>query len=83
MCNLYSMTRNQDAIRQLFRIRRDLAGNLPLMPAIFPDTLAPVVRVASDGDRELSLMRWGFLPRLAKLPLPTSATSHRHTGGAG
>ncbi len=65
------MTRNQDAIRQLFRFRRDLAGNLPLMPAIFPDMMAPVVRRASDGERELSLMRWGFPPppNLGKVPI--------------
>ncbi len=55
MCNLYSMTRNPDAIRQLFRIRQDMAGNLPL---IFPDAMAPVVRVASTASgRGLSLRR--------------------------
>ena len=54
MCNLYSITRSQDVMRRLFRIRRDLAGNLPLLPAIFPDTLAPVFRVAQTGERELA-----------------------------
>ncbi len=44
MCNLYSMTRAQDAMRQLFKARRDLAGNLPPLSAIFPDTMAPIVR---------------------------------------
>ena len=37
MCNLYSLTTNQDAIRRQFRVERDLAGNLPPLPAIFPD----------------------------------------------
>ena len=46
------MTRSQDAIRQLFKIRRDMAGNLPPLPAIFPDTMAPVVRVDREGERE-------------------------------
>ncbi|VFU07022.1 SOS response-associated peptidase [Methylocella tundrae] len=71
MCNLYSITRSQDAMRQLFRIRRDLTGNLPLLPAIFPDTMAPVVRVALDGVRELIMMRWGFPPppNLGKAPV--------------
>jgi hypothetical protein len=37
------MTRTQDAIWQLFRIEVDRAGNLPSLPAIFPDQLAPVI----------------------------------------
>ena len=59
MCNLYSMTTNQKAIRDLFRVTRDNAGNLPPLPAIFPDGIAPVVRV-SEGQRELTMMRWGM-----------------------
>jgi hypothetical protein len=27
MCNLYSMTKNQDAIRRIFRVTKDSAGN--------------------------------------------------------
>jgi hypothetical protein len=38
MCNLYSITRSQEAMRRLFRVKRDLTGNLPSLPAIFPDT---------------------------------------------
>jgi putative SOS response-associated peptidase YedK len=60
MCNLYSMTRNQEAIRRLFRVMRDLAGNVPSLPAIFPDMVAPVVRVEVDGERQLEMMRWGM-----------------------
>jgi putative SOS response-associated peptidase YedK len=59
MCNLYSITRNQAAIRDLFRVSRDTTGNLPPLPAIFPDGIAPVVRVAG-GERELTMMRWGM-----------------------
>jgi putative SOS response-associated peptidase YedK len=62
MCNLYSITRNQEAIRRLFRVMRDLTGNLPPLPAVYPDTMAPIVRLARDGERELSMMRWGFPP---------------------
>ncbi|MGA2637328.1 hypothetical protein [Methylocella sp.] len=71
MCNLYSITRSQDAMRRLFRVAHDLTGNLPLLTAVFPDTMAPVVRAASDGERELSLMRWGFPPppNLGKVPV--------------
>ena len=37
MCNLYSLTKGQAAIRALFRIDKDSAGNLPPLPGIFPD----------------------------------------------
>ena len=33
MCNLYSETKGQAAIRGLFRIRQDRTGNLPSFPA--------------------------------------------------
>lgn len=59
MCNLYSLTRTQDAMRALFRVRNDLTGNLPPMPGVFPEYAAPVVRMA-DGERELSMARWGM-----------------------
>ena len=62
MCNLYSVKRPQQEIRDLVRATRDLTGNLPPLPAVFPDRLAPVVRVAPDGVRELVMMRWGFPP---------------------
>ena len=63
MCNLYSITSSQAAIRQLARAMRDLTGNLA-PPAIFPDQMAPVVRTGPDGVRELVMMRWGFPPAL-------------------
>src|SRR3954453_10269195 len=59
MCNLYSVTTNQKALSDLFKIGRDSAGNLPPLPAIFPDQLAPVVRIEA-GERELTMMRWGM-----------------------
>lgn len=62
MCNLYSVTKGQQAIRELVKATRDLTGNLPPLPAIFPDKLAPIVRTAPDGVRELVMMRWGFPP---------------------
>lgn len=71
MCNLYSISRGQDAIRRLFRVARDLTGNLAALPSVYPDSLAPVIRLASDGERELSTMRWGFPPppNLGKAPV--------------
>lgn len=59
MCNLYSMTKNQKAIRRLFAVDRDLTGNLPSLPAIFPDGIAPVIRPIGS-ERELTMMRWGM-----------------------
>jgi putative SOS response-associated peptidase YedK len=60
MCNLYSETKGQAAIRGLFRVQQDRTGNLPSFPAIFPDQTAPIVRNAEGGNRELVLARWGM-----------------------
>lgn len=62
MCNLYSVTKGQQAIRDLVKAMRDTTGNLPPLPAVFPNRTAPVVRTAPDGVRELVMMRWGFPP---------------------
>jgi putative SOS response-associated peptidase YedK len=62
MCNLYSLTRTPEEMRRLFRVTQDRTGNLPSLPGIFPDQLAPVVRTGRDGGRELLAMRWGFPP---------------------
>jgi hypothetical protein len=59
MCNLYSMTKNVDAIRRLFGALNSHVGNLPSMPGIFPDYPAPIVRNASEG-REIVMARWGM-----------------------
>lgn len=65
MCNLYSVTTNKEAIRELARAIgewTDHTGNLQPLPSVFPDQLAPVVRATPDGGRELIRMRWGFPP---------------------
>ena len=62
MCNLYSVTRGQEAMRRLFRVAQDSAGNLPGLPAVYRDMMAPVVRIARDGEHELRMIRWGFPP---------------------
>ena len=61
MCNLYSITKNQAAIRDLFKVAGDSAGNLPPMPGVFPAYPAPVVR-NTGAERELTMMRWGMPP---------------------
>jgi len=60
MCNSYSLTKGQAAIIALVRAMRDRTGNLPPMPGIFPDFLAPIARNAPDGVRELVMALWGM-----------------------
>jgi len=71
MCNLYSLSKGQRAIVELARAMRDTVGNLPPLPGIFPDAVAPIVRTAKDGVRELTMARWGFPPpdNLGKAPV--------------
>lgn len=69
MCNLYSVTKGQGAIRDAYRVMTDRAGNMPPLPGIFPDQMAPVVRHRRDG-RELAMLRWGF-------PCPPSVPGNR------
>ena len=84
MCNLYSITTNQEAIRGLFRVMNRYVGNLAPMPGVFPDYPAPVVRNVS-AERELVMMRWGMPPppRAGGFPSRISATPRRRTGAAG
>ncbi len=69
MCNLYSLTKSVEAIRNLFRVPHNRASAFAPLPAIFPGHVAPVIRRTTDGERELSLMSWGFvLPQPGKAP---------------
>jgi putative SOS response-associated peptidase YedK len=71
MCNLYSITTNQDAISALFRVVNRYVGNLAPMPGVFPDYKAPIVRTGADG-RELATARWG-MPSSAHALMKTTA----------
>lgn len=67
MCNLYSQTTNREAIIRLFRVSDNRAATFEPLPAIFPGHDAPIVRRTEDGERELSIMSWGFvLPQQGK-----------------
>jgi putative SOS response-associated peptidase YedK len=59
MCNLYSVTTNQEAIIRITRALIDRLGNLPPTFSVFPDYPAPIVRNSVDG-RELVSARWGM-----------------------
>lgn len=67
MCNLYSITRSQEAMRCLFAVAEDRIGNLPPMPGVFPDMVAPIVRGA-DAERRLAEM-----PPILPLATPITA----------
>ena len=71
MCNLYSVTKGQQAIREIAGAMRDHTGNLPPFPAIFPNYAAPIVRNQPDG-RELAMARWG-------MPSPAFALKGRNS----
>lgn len=69
MCNLYSQTRNVEAIRRLFRLGHNRATSVEPQAAIFPGWDGSVIRTAEDGERELVTMSWGFvLLQLGKAP---------------
>lgn len=85
MCNLYSVTKGQQAIRELANAMRDTTGNLPSMPGVFPDYAAPIVRTSSDGVRELALARWGMPSPAFALEgkkVDTGITNVRNTASA-
>jgi putative SOS response-associated peptidase YedK len=72
MCNLYSITKGPQAIRDFARAMSDRTGNLPPIPGVFPDYFAPIVRNADDGARELTMARWG-------MPSPPSVLKGRNS----
>ena len=76
MCNLYSMTRNREAILRLFRVSHNRAAAYEPRDAIFPGYQAPVVRKAADGERELVVLNWGFV-LLQKDKAPKRVTNIR------
>ncbi len=59
MCNLYSLTKGPQAIRDFTRAMFGDVGNMPPLPGIFPDYSAPIVRNYPEG-RELVMARWGM-----------------------
>src|SRR5688572_5362817 len=61
MCNLYSLNKRRDAVARFFRVSYNRAANFAPLDAIFPGHTAPVVRVTTDGERELVPMGWGFV----------------------
>lgn len=63
MCNPLLNDSTHEAMRHLAQAFNDSLGNLPSLSATYPDHLAPIVRLTSNGEREIVLARWG-LPSL-------------------
>jgi putative SOS response-associated peptidase YedK len=59
MCNLYSQTRAQDAMRHFFDVVEDGTGNLPPLTGIYPDYPAPIITQGVLG-RQMGMARWGM-----------------------
>lgn len=60
MCNLYNVTTNRQAIIDFTRAMRDASGFNEPSRDVYPGTLAPVVRVGADGQREVVPLTWGM-----------------------
>jgi putative SOS response-associated peptidase YedK len=71
MCNLYALTKGQQALRDLARALelgavQDRLGNLPVLSGLYPDAEAPIIGLArGDGQQDsggplLGLARWGM-----------------------
>jgi putative SOS response-associated peptidase YedK len=62
MCNLYSMRRSRDEVVGLFKISQ-ISNDVQFdLPDVYPDTIAPVIKLNREGARTLTAMRWGFPP---------------------
>lgn len=69
VCNLYRMTSNVQAIRDIVTALTGPMPNVPVLTEIYPGQSAPVVRRCHDGSRELAMLRWGFpLEQAGKAP---------------
>ena len=63
------MTRSREEVRSWFGIPDNRATQFEPKQALFPGHVAPVVRLAEDGERELVLMSLGFvLKQTGKAP---------------
>ncbi len=61
MCNLYSVRTSRAALARKFGLSDNRMAAFEPLPAIFPGHMAPIIKVAADGERELVLRSWGFI----------------------
>jgi putative SOS response-associated peptidase YedK len=55
------MVKSREAVARLFRVSHNRAAAFEPSSAIFPRHVAPVVRITTDGEREIVVMSWGFM----------------------
>lgn len=61
MCHHYSVEKDSRELAELFEVLR-LEGEFPREWKLFPLSLGPVIRLDSQGERELVSLQWGLLP---------------------
>ena len=61
MCNLYSLNKTREGVGKLFRVSHNRMATFDSQLTLFPGHMAPVIRLASDGERELVNLSWGFV----------------------
>jgi putative SOS response-associated peptidase YedK len=61
MCNLYSLNSTREGIGRLFKVSDNRMSVFSPQLTLFPARMAPVVRLAGDGERELVILSWGFV----------------------
>jgi putative SOS response-associated peptidase YedK len=63
MCGRYDNLIARDAYRALFRVERLPSSNFPPRYNVAPTDQIPIVRIdPRDGEREVTMARWGLIP---------------------
>ena len=69
MWNLYSLTPKRDHISRFLRVGHNRMPAFEPQNALFPIYNAPIVHRATDGEREIVIMSWGYvLPQPGRAP---------------
>jgi len=72
MCGRFTARLTWEQLYNLYQIKpgKRRQGELDLKPRYnaAPTDVMPVVRLASDGEREIALLKWGLIPYWAKDP---------------
>ena len=61
MCNLYSLNGTREEIGKYLKVLHNRMASFDPQLTLFPASIAPVVRLALDGERELVNLSWGFV----------------------
>jgi len=75
MCGRYGLKSDKQSIADAFYAKK-VNQKVVLAPNynVAPSTFLPVVKLDEDGERELTLMRWGLIPFFSRM---TSQLSNR------